>query len=255
MFAPGFVAKIIAVVDPSLRLNLAAQELTHMAPPAAAREVADAIRASVAARDPKAQAALLAIVGALGANKLEYATLQRLYQAGQTLGYQAVARIFLDPHRGGGVAPAPERALRPNDRPLTLGERKSLARTKNRDLLALLARDPHPDVVAILLGNPQVTERDVVRIAAHRPGIPAALRAIAEHPRWLAARHVRLALVHNPATELGLAIRIIATLLRGDIETIVHNEALHSEIIAQARLTLALADASSTALVDAPLVN
>jgi hypothetical protein len=45
-------------------------------------------------------------------------------------------------------------------RPLTLGERKSLARTHDRSLIQRVVRDPHPDVVRILLDNPSLTEED-----------------------------------------------------------------------------------------------
>ena len=54
-------------------------------------------------------------------------------------------------------------------RPLTLGERKSLARTHDRSLIQRVVRDPHPDVVRILLDNPSLTEEDVVRVCAARP--------------------------------------------------------------------------------------
>ena len=53
-------------------------------------------------------------------------------------------------------------------RPLSLGERKSLARRPGRDLVLRVLRDPHPDVIRILLGNPRVTEDDLVRLCARR---------------------------------------------------------------------------------------
>ena len=53
-------------------------------------------------------------------------------------------------------------------RPLTLGERKSLARTHDRSLIQRVVRDPHPDVIRILLDNPSLTEEDVGRVCAQR---------------------------------------------------------------------------------------
>ena len=67
-------------------------------------------------------------------------------------------------------------------RPLTLGERKSLARRPDRAMLDRLLHDPHPDVIRRLLRNPRLTEDDVVRLAARRPGRPEVLvenRAVA----------------------------------------------------------------------------
>lgn len=212
-----------------------------MSPEVAAAALAEAIRSSVGDRDAKSQAALLAVIVALGTNKFNYLTLEALYRASRAESLDAVARMLLHLTATTEAATHPERALRPNGKPLTLGERKSLARTRDRDTIALLSRDPNPDVVEILLGNPHLTERDVIRIAAHRPGLPSALRAIARHPRWLAAPHVRFALVCNPATDVGLAVRLIATLPRHDIEAIAREAFLHGEIVMQAQLVLRLA--------------
>jgi hypothetical protein len=95
---------------------------------------------------------------------------------------------------------------------LTLGERKALALTHDREQLLLLLRDPHPAVVAILLDNPHLTEADIVRIAAARPAVPASLATVAAHPRWSVRHPVKRALVLNPSTPLADAIRIATTL-------------------------------------------
>ena len=54
-------------------------------------------------------------------------------------------------------------------RPLTLGERKSLAKKPDRDLLERLLADPHPDFIRGVLRNPRLTEDDVVRFVARVP--------------------------------------------------------------------------------------
>ena len=161
-----------------------------------------------------------AITHAAAAPELEYATRQALYSAAVTHGLPAIARLFLVasppseiPHQLKKQL-GPERPLRPADRPLTLGERKALARTHRRDKLLLMIRDPHPAVVAIVLDNPHVTEGDVVKMASTRPAVPEALAKIAAHPRWSVRHPVKRALVLNPSTPLADAIRI-ATTLRG----------------------------------------
>ena len=77
-------------------------------------------------------------------------------------------------------------------RPLTLGERKSLARRPDRDLIARVMRDPNPDVIRILLNNPGLTESDVVRVCARRPvpcpGGSAGPPAQSHDPGYPAAR-------------------------------------------------------------------
>jgi hypothetical protein len=149
---------------------------------------------------------------------LPYALRKRLYEAAIERGLPAIARLFILASPQGELPHqlkkqlGPERPLRPADRPLTLGERKSLARTHRRDKLLLMIRDPHPAVVTILLDNPHVTEDDVVKMAAMRPAVPDALARIAAHGRWSVRQAIKRALVQNPATPLADAIRIATTL-------------------------------------------
>jgi len=84
-----------------------------------------------------------------------------------------------------------------SDRPLTLGERKSLARKPSREIIERAMLDPDPMVAINLLHNPKLTEADVMRMAARRPGPPRVLAEIALHPRWRRRRRVILALVYN----------------------------------------------------------
>jgi len=168
--------------------------------------------------DADAIEALEAITHAAADPALAYATRQQLYEAAVSHQLPAIARLFLvaSPTTMGSYqlarSLAPERPLKPTGRPLTLGERKWLARTHDREQLLLLLRDPHPAVVTILLDNPHITEADVVRIAAARPAVPAALTILAGHPRWSVRHPVKRALVLNPSTPLADAIRIATTL-------------------------------------------
>jgi hypothetical protein len=103
-------------------------------------------------------------------------------------------------------------------RPLTLGERKSLARTHDRELIQRVVRDPHPDVVRILLDNPSLTEADVVRVCAARPNDPQVLNAVYRHRRWVVRYRPRNAIVRNPHTQLGTALLLAPFLRKGELE-------------------------------------
>lgn len=102
-------------------------------------------------------------------------------------------------------------------RPLTLGERKSLARRRDRNVLARVLRDPSPDVVRILLENPALTEADVVRLAARRPIDPRVLLALVVDLRWVVRPAVRKSLVQNPWTPLDVALRLLPHLTRAEL--------------------------------------
>lgn len=173
--------------------------------------------------DPDALETLECVTHAAAEESLPYEVRQRLYEAAQDQNHPAIARLFLVASPQGHLPRqlekqlGPERPLRPADRPLTLGERKALARTHRRDQLLLLLRDPHPQVVQILLDNPHVTEADIVKIASARPAVPESLSKVAAHPRWSVRHAVKRALVLNPSTPLADAIRIATTLRAAEL--------------------------------------
>jgi hypothetical protein len=118
-------------------------------------------------------------------------------------------------------------------RPLTLGERKSLARTHDRSLIQRVVRDPHPDVVRILLDNPSLTEDDVVRVCAARPNHPTVLQTVYRHRRWVVRYRPRNAILRNPDTPLDTALLLAPLLRRGELE----EAATSSELAPSLRLS------------------
>ena len=182
--------------------------------------------------DADALETLETITHAVADPSLPYTTRQSLYQAAVETNKPAIARLFLvaspqaELPRSLEKQLGPERPLRPADRPLTLGERKALARTHRRDKILLLLRDPHPAVVAILLDNPHVTEADVIKMAAARPAVPESLGKIAAHQRWSVRHPVKRALVLNPSTPLADAIRIATTLRQPELAEIAADHSL-----------------------------
>ncbi len=118
-------------------------------------------------------------------------------------------------------------------RPLTLGERKSLARTHDRSWIQRVVRDPHPDVVRILLNNPSLTEEDVVRVCAARPNHPTVLQTVYRHRRWIVRYRPRNAIVRNPDTPLDTALLLAPLLHKGELK----EAATSSELAAPLRLS------------------
>jgi len=105
-------------------------------------------------------------------------------------------------------------------RPLTLGERKSLARRPDRAMTERLLRDPHPDVIRQLLANPKVTEDDVLSLAARRPCRPDILAQIAQSQRWSHRPRVRMALVLNPDAPLDVTVPLLGLLMRQELRLV-----------------------------------
>jgi hypothetical protein len=107
-------------------------------------------------------------------------------------------------------------------RPLTLGERKSIARSRDKALLDRVLRDPHPDVIRILLDNPAIVEDDVVRLAALRPVPPEVLVQVFRHTRWIIRYRVRHALARNPHTPEDVAVQLVPHLTPSDRRELAH---------------------------------
>ncbi len=134
------------------------------------------------------------------------------------------------------------RPIEPRGRPLTLGERKSLARGRDRQELTKLLCDPHPAVVEILLGNPHITEADVLALASRRPSLPRALEMIYASERWIARHPVKRALVLNPNTPIAIASALVITLHDADVREVARDVNLSGAVRAQASAVLARRD-------------
>ena len=97
---------------------------------------------------------------------------------------------------------------------VALGVRKARARLRNRDVLRTLASDPDPEVVRILLDNPQVTESEAVRVASLRPQTPATFRVVLSSLRFGVREIVHTAVVLNPFCPLRVALALVPLLSR-----------------------------------------
>lgn len=226
------VARLKAIRDPRMRVLVLIEAFGTGDPGVWVVAIASIVARSHTIDDVDAMLAVQSITHAAAEPALAYDTRKRLYEAAVERGLTSIARLFLFSSPG-TIPPAerakqlaPERPLKPTGRPLTLGERKSLARTNDREQLLLLLRDPHPAVVAILLDNPHVTESDVLKIASRRPSVPESLTRLAAHPRWSVRHGVKRALVMNPSTPLADAIRIMTTLRAAELAELAQDPAL-----------------------------
>jgi hypothetical protein len=203
-----WVHLLASISDRALAVRFVRSELAEMEPHDAAA-LLSTLSAATDARDAQASDAMLLCSMALAQAPELRANIAR---AALVLGDAMTARRLLGAPSGereegveGHNAALDARA----GRALSLGERKSLARGRDRQLLARVLRDPHPDVVRILLGNPYLTAVDVVRLCARRPCSPEVLREVFRSPRWMTRPEVRLALIKNPSLPIDLALSLV----------------------------------------------
>lgn len=165
------------------------------------------------------------LVKNLGPSKLS-----RVYHGAVRLKYQPVVRLLSRPRASRQYAEADDDASQyaMNDR--TIGERRYLARGRDKDTLDKLTYDLDPLVIRELLGNPLIIEKQVVKIAARRPCTPEVLTEIARHPRWSNRQSIREALVRNPYVDPRLALSLVPMMLVPQLRQIVTSSEIHVEI-------------------------
>lgn len=238
-FAGALARRMKQLREPRMRQVVMAEYLRSAPPRAVIRTLHELIRRVDDAVDAGFAVALDSLMDALGDERLvAYESRARLYAAAKRDGRLIVARLFFGASPGSADEMSElqaQRPLRPRGRPLSLGERKSLARSPRRQVVRAIARDPHPDVVRIALGNPHITETDVVQMAARRPTSPTALAAIVEAPKWRVRYPVKRALVKNPYTPVHLAMRLLITLRASDLSAIAEDAQLSPAVRSQAR--------------------
>ncbi len=169
--------------------------------------------ARVRAQEREVQLALVMLLASL----CEDPALDRLAESAAALELNNLSRLL---RRAPAVEPTPSLPPIPDygaGRELSVGERKAMARRPSRAAFDKLLRDPHPLVIGQLLENPRLTEDDLVRLAARRPANVEAQRRIAR-TEWLCRPRIRMTLIHNPGTPLGIALPLVAVCTRPELE-------------------------------------
>ena len=234
--------RLAALPEPAMREAVLVELLGAMPPAEAVHALAELQDGATRMRTPAYLVSVGAIAGAL--ERVPYAVRRDIYEAAKSANLEEVARLFLSWPRGverSGAPPVdeppppePEQYVAGAGRTLTLGERKALARGGRRDLLAALLRDPDASVIANLLENPRLTEKDVLAVASRRPVRGDVLRALFAS-KWVARYHVKRALVLNPYTPGDLAVRLVGTLFATDLRLVAADAQLAEPVRAQAR--------------------
>jgi hypothetical protein len=212
---------LISLSDVTLRVGWLRSHLAGMRDTEAADLLSELCEDGERA-DPDSREALL-IVAMLLASDGESPFVERLRQHAEERRLLSLARLLRrgepGPARAASEPPVPDYGA---GRELTVGERRSLARSTQRKVLEKLLRDPHPLVLRQLLGNPRLTEDDVVRLAARRPLASATVEALANGPRWLKRPRVRLTLLLNPGTPERVSMPLLAVCTRCELLEVVH---------------------------------
>jgi hypothetical protein len=165
-----------------------------------------------------------------------------LYRAAVEADFSEVAFALLEGSQPEEEGFEPERPLIPGGKPLTLGERKFLARGRRDQKWLHLLADPHPHVVEIILENPHLTETDVITMASRRPSSPSSLMPIYRNRRFRTRPRVKRALALNPATPAEVVARLVLSLPDKDVSEVANDRTrpaplrLHARRVVEVRI-------------------
>ncbi len=232
MLAEVIVRATLALAEAPLRVAYLRGLIRDSAPSQVAPGL-DALCGRAEQVEPRARECLVSLVDALAGAGIQpelRAAIQRLREEAAGESHLALERLLRSPADDlAPLLPDPSKERVPDygkGRPLTLGERKALARKPDREMMARLLLDPHPDVIRRLLVNPRLTEDDVVRLAAKRPCRSDVLVEIARSEKWMHRAPVRMAVVLNPATPLEIAAPIVSLLMRQELKLVAESTAV-----------------------------
>lgn len=198
----------------------------------------DSLATAGRAGGPPYDLALLAAVDLTREGELPYETRRALFEAARSAGLQACEELLFSTRVAARAGAGEPRPLVPGTRPVTLGERKALARSWRRDVLERLVVDPHADVVRLLLANPHVTESDIVRIATSRRSHADILELVLASRRFGTRPRVRRALVRNPNLAIGTGLRLVGLLNAAELRELSSDPALDPRLGAAIRRRL-----------------
>ena len=153
-----------------------------------------------------------------------------IYLASLELDLKRVSRFFTDlpPQKKGFSGYDTEEEAKMEM--ITLGERRAMAKGWVKEKLDRLLSDPDPMVIAHILNNPRITEKEILKIASKRPNSPNIMKLISIHKRWGARYLVRKALVQNPYTPPRISLGLLEFLLLEDLKEVAQNDTLHPQV-------------------------
>ena len=130
------------------------------------------------------------------------------------------------------------RNLRKEIPTLTMGQKLALAMKGNKETREILISQPQLIVQKAVLSNPQITEEEVLSLASDRGTAGDLLRMIALNREWMKSAEIKIALVKNPKSPIGIVLPFLAGLGNHELTTISRSKNIASAIVKQAETIL-----------------
>lgn len=228
-FIQKLLNDLIALPEEKMRSGLLGRKFSEITPEEIARIIDLLYKKGAQGRLAReAQVILVDPAGlkaALGEEKY-----REVYLCSIELGLRKVSRLFseLPPHRKGLSGYDKEEEARMEF--ISLGQRRAMSRSHEKDTIDRLLSDPDPTVIGNLLNNPRTTLKEVLKIASKRPNSVEILRLLTAHRVWSRRYEVKKAIVLNPYTPPRIAIGLLGFLLIQDLKAASADKSIHPEV-------------------------
>jgi hypothetical protein len=113
---------------------------------------------------------------------------------------------------------------------MTVGERLKLAMSGGREARTILIRDATRLVQRFVLNNPRITDEEIIALAKNRSVEQDFLEIICKRKAWISNYLILHALVTNPKTPTGFALRYVHSLKPRDLRIIAKSKNVPSAV-------------------------
>ncbi|MFO8056481.1 MAG: hypothetical protein R6V10_04220 [bacterium] len=224
------IRDVAGILDANQRFILITEKLQKMSPPLLV-EVLRMILDRATHHDPQYQDFFQNIVDIKRlARRVGMGKMSEVYTLARRKSYEEVIRYLqmMPPAKRVGEEEDIEQDAVMKD--LSLGIKRSLARTKDQDTLNRLCQEQDPVVIELLLQNPRITIKEVVKIASKRPTGEHILWTIYRNKKWSSHYMVKMALINNPYTPPSISVSLLHFLMENDLVDVAENTILHSAV-------------------------
>lgn len=120
-------------------------------------------------------------------------------------------------------------------RMLPVPVRRKLARGASKTLRTILIRDPNPQVAVAALSEGGLSDGEAEQVAANRSVVGEVLEEVARRRDWVSKPKIMSALVHNPRTPAGVAVRLLPRIPIRELAGLAKDHNVSSAVRTQAR--------------------
>ena len=121
---------------------------------------------------------------------------------------------------------------------MTIAQKVVLAQKGNKTIRGQLLKDRNKLVATAAIKNPGVNEGEVVNIAGNRSVCDDVIRIISTNREWTRNYQVKLALMNNPKTPIGTAMRFLNSIRVSDLKLLASNKNIPSTLATAAKKLL-----------------